>query len=226
MKGRLQFSNYNDHFVLITSGEGQNLTVLGRDIYEGQFSFIEDVIATPKEVCLKLNRPFQKEDEEVIASLIHAPAQKRRTFTLPVCFEMGEDWALVEEALVRPKSELVDGLDGRVLQLSMLGFLPGFLYLVGLKEDYQVPRKSTPSKYVEAGTVALGGKYLGVYSIESPGGWYRIGRTPLRIFEKSDPPLTLQPDDFVKIKNIDEEAFSMLLSEDISLEEYNLREDG
>jgi allophanate hydrolase subunit 1 len=38
---------------------------------------------------------------------------------------------------------------------------------------------------VPAGTVAIGGEHTGIYTIDSPGGWNLIGRTPLKIFDPS-----------------------------------------
>jgi KipI family sensor histidine kinase inhibitor len=58
---------------------------------------------------------------------------------------------------------------------AFCGFAPGFAYLSGL--DVEVPRLATPRTRVPAGSVALAGRWCGVYPTESPGGWRIIGRT-------------------------------------------------
>ena len=58
---------------------------------------------------------------------------------------------------------------------AFCGFSPGFAYLEGLEVD--VPRLSTPRTRVPAGSVALAGRWCGVYPTDSPGGWRIIGHT-------------------------------------------------
>jgi KipI family sensor histidine kinase inhibitor len=58
---------------------------------------------------------------------------------------------------------------------AFCGFTPGFAYLSGLEHD--VPRLATPRTRVPAGSVALAGRWCGVYPGDSPGGWRVIGRT-------------------------------------------------
>jgi KipI family sensor histidine kinase inhibitor len=58
---------------------------------------------------------------------------------------------------------------------AFCGFTPGFAYLSGL--EHEVPRLATPRTRVPAGSVALAGRWCGVYPGESPGGWRVIGRT-------------------------------------------------
>ncbi len=56
---------------------------------------------------------------------------------------------------------------------AFCGFAPGFAYLSGL--DHDVPRLATPRTRVPAGSVALAGRWCGVYPGDSPGGWRLIG---------------------------------------------------
>lgn len=60
-------------------------------------------------------------------------------------------------------------------RVAFFGFVPGFAYLEGLPEALRTPRRSTPRARVEAGSVAIGGPYTGVYPFASPGGWNLIG---------------------------------------------------
>ena len=81
----------------------------------------------------------------------------------------------------------------------MLGFTPGFPYLGGVPPDIAAPRLETPRPRVPAGSVGIAGQQTGIYSVESPGGWRIIGRTPLRLFDPfREPPALLAPGDRVR----------------------------
>jgi inhibitor of KinA len=74
----------------------------------------------------------------------------------------------------------------------MIGFMPGFPYLGELPKELQLPRKKTPVISVPAGSVAIAEEYVGIYPLQSPGGWNIIGRTPLQILNyKEDVPCLL-----------------------------------
>jgi inhibitor of KinA len=80
-------------------------------------------------------------------------------------------------------------LHASTLYQSRYGFLPGFIYLSGLDEKLHCPRKESPRKSIPSGAVGIGGTRTGIYSLESPGGWQIIGRTPLELFNaESDQP--------------------------------------
>ena len=84
-------------------------------------------------------------------------------------------------------------------QVAMLGFAPGFPYLLGLDASLHSPRRSTPRVRVPAGSVAIGGSQTGIYPSELPGGWHLIGRTQIRLFDAArNPPCLLKPGDRVR----------------------------
>jgi KipI family sensor histidine kinase inhibitor len=75
---------------------------------------------------------------------------------------------------------------------SFCGFAPGFAYLSGLERE--VPRLATPRTRVPAGSVALAGRWCGVYPTQSPGGWLIIGHTEARLWDPDrDPAALLAP---------------------------------
>lgn len=78
--------------------------------------------------------------------------------------------------------------------VAMLGFAPGFPYLLGLDPRLATPRLSTPRTRVPAGSVAIGGAQAGLYPRPGPGGWNLIGRTGAVLFDPArDPPALLAP---------------------------------
>jgi KipI family sensor histidine kinase inhibitor len=81
-------------------------------------------------------------------------------------------------------------------RVALIGFAPGFPYLLGLDPTLAVPRHSTPRTLVPAGSVAIGGAQTGIYPQAGPGGWQLIGRTRARLFDPSaDPPTLLAAGD-------------------------------
>jgi allophanate hydrolase subunit 1 len=78
--------------------------------------------------------------------------------------------------------------------VAFTGFAPGFGYLVGGDPRLVVPRLATPRVRVPAGSVALAGRYAGVYPRDSPGGWRLLGTTSVQVWDLDrDPPALLRP---------------------------------
>ena len=110
------------------------------------------------------------------------------THVLPVVFD-GTDLADVAGRLGMDADDVVGLLVGAELEVALLGFAPGFPYLVGLPEPLaSLPRRSTPRPGVPAGSVAVAGGFAGIYPRSSPGGWHLLGRTPVRLFDPTTPP--------------------------------------
>jgi inhibitor of KinA len=83
--------------------------------------------------------------------------------------------------------------------VAMLGFAPGFPYLIGLDPALATPRLATPRTRVEAGSVGIGGMQTGIYPHAGPGGWRIIGRTRQVLFDATrEPPTLLAPGDVVR----------------------------
>lgn len=83
--------------------------------------------------------------------------------------------------------------------VAMIGFLPGFPYLLGMDPRLTLPRLATPRLSVPQGSVAIGGAQTGIYPQESPGGWRLIGTTDAVLFDAArEKPALLQAGDRVK----------------------------
>lgn len=99
-----------------------------------------------------------------------------RTVEIPVVYD-GPDLERVA-AHAGLSIEEVAGLHASgSYRVHLLGFAPGFPYLVGLDPRLHVPRLATPRLRVPTGSVAIGGEYTGVYPVSTAGGWNLIGRT-------------------------------------------------
>ena len=104
----------------------------------------------------------------------------------------------------------------RVIQLHcskpyliyMIGFMPGYPYMGELPEELVTPRLKTPRLVVPKGSVAIAQRQTGIYSMESPGGWQILGRTPVELFDPGrDPPALLKMGDLVQFYQIGEKEF-------------------
>ena len=75
--------------------------------------------------------------------------------------------------------------------VAMLGFAPGFPYLLGMDPALATPRLQTPRTRVAAGSIGIGGAQTGIYPRPGPGGWRIIGRTDLVLFDPRREPVSL-----------------------------------
>ncbi len=92
--------------------------------------------------------------------------------------------------------------------IYMLGFTPGFPFLGGLSEKLFTPRLEKPRQFVPAGSVGIAKNQTGIYSIDSPGGWQLIGRTPIKIYDPTrSPPFLLKAGNYLRFKRISGEEF-------------------
>lgn len=117
-----------------------------------------------------------------------APPGETPLVEVPVVYD-GADLDAVAELWGVPADEVVARHAAARFRVAFCGFAPGFAYLTGL--DAAVPRRATPRHRVPAGSVALAGRYCGIYPSDSPGGWQLVGRTSARLFdpERASPAL-------------------------------------
>lgn len=144
---------------------------------------------------------------------VHAMAPALREVVIPVCYggAAGEDLHDVAAHAGLAPEEVIARHTGANYRVAMLGFAPGFPYLLGLDPALAMPRRSNPRTRVPAGSVAIGGLQTGIYPQALPGGWQLIGRTPLRLFDlAADSPSLFQPGDRVRFRAIDEGEYRRL----------------
>ncbi|WP_299899265.1 5-oxoprolinase subunit PxpB [uncultured Aquimarina sp.] len=130
---------------------------------------------------------------------------KKRLWNIPVCYDVNVCPEIVPFADQKSMSvdEIISLHTTPLYTIHFIGFLPGFLYLSGLDKKLITPRKSNPSRFVEKGSVAIGGNQTGIYPSNSPGGWHVIGRTLLSFFDvNSDPCCFATPGDRIKFISV------------------------
>ena len=139
--------------------------------------------------------------EERLRSCPPAGQRQPRLVTIPVRYG-GEDGPDLEDLAqlhqISP-DEVVRRHTAPVYTVGMMGFTPGFAYLMGLDPELATPRLANPRTLVPAGAVGIAGAQTGIYPLDSPGGWQLIGRTDLDLYNPQHAPyFLLSPGDQVR----------------------------
>lgn len=152
-------------------------------------------------LSLKLSIPISPSDaqdlmDEIKELAVAHVSKFSKLWEIPVCYapNFGKDLGKLAALHGLSETEVVQLHYEKDYLLHFYGFLPGFMYLGGLDERLVTPRKKTPDRFMPAGTVAIGGQQTGIYPMDSPGGWYAIGRTPMSMFD-----INRSPDHMPKI---------------------------
>jgi len=144
------------------------------------------------------------------------PVPGAQRVEIPVCYggDYGPDLDEVAALHGLSPAQVVERHAGTDYLVYFLGFLPGFPYLGGLDPALATPRRATPRPRVPAGAVGIAGAQTGVYSLETPGGWQIIGRTPLRLYDPArQPPALLEAGDSVRFVPITTYQFEEILAD-------------
>ena len=164
--------------------------------------------------------PFVIGHEALGAALLTLAAQARpevlppaRTVELPCCYggELGFDLDAVASRLGLVADEVVRLHAGAEYYVDFVGFTPGLPYMSGMPERLFIPRLDTPRVKTPPGSVSIGGMQCCIYSVESPGGFWVLGRTPVRLYDPTAPdPILLRAGDHVRLRAIDRAEFDAL----------------
>lgn len=128
-----------------------------------------------------------------------------RVVELPCCYEpdLGLDLDAAAERLGMPRDELVALHSGAEYLVYFIGFTPGLPYMGGMPDRIKLPRLETPRVKVPVGSVGIGGPQVCIYPIESPGGYWLLGRTPVRLYDPgAAEPILLRPGDRVRFRPV------------------------
>ncbi|MBL8561878.1 MAG: 5-oxoprolinase/urea amidolyase family protein [Gemmobacter sp.] len=159
---------------------------------------VAEVIPAARTLMLRLRPGFQV--DAALAARLRAlpPAPARATETraateIPVTYD-GADLEDVARLMQLSPAEVVAAHQTAEWQVAFCGFAPGFAYLTCDDPRFDLPRRASPRARIPAGSVALAGRFGGVYPQASPGGWQLIGTTNLPMWDVArDPPALLQP---------------------------------
>jgi KipI family sensor histidine kinase inhibitor len=136
-----------------------------------------------------------------------------RAVELPCCYDpaLGLDLVAAAARLGLATDELARLHAGAEYLVYFIGFTPGLPYMTGMPERICLPRLETPRTRVPEGSVGIGGIQCCIYSVESPGGYWILGKTPVRLYDpEAAEPILLKPGDRVRFRPIDRAEFDAI----------------
>jgi KipI family sensor histidine kinase inhibitor len=136
-----------------------------------------------------------------------------RTVELPCCYDetLGFELAAAAERLGLSPKELARLHASAAYFVDFIGFTPGLPYLSGLPDRIAIPRLEQPRVKTPPGSVSIGGIQCCIYSVESPGGFWVLGRTPVPLYDPSAPdPILLRAGDHVRFRAIERDEFDAI----------------
>jgi len=148
--------------------------------------------------------------KECFGSLTEEYAGESKKVIIPVVYggKSGPDLAFVAAFHHLSPGEVVRRHTAQVYRVGMMGFTPGFAYLLGLDLSLATPRLKTPRTLVPTGSVGIAGGQTGIYPLESPGGWQLIGQTEITLFDPENPPyFLLSPGDEIQFLAVNQGRF-------------------
>ena len=155
---------------------------------------------------------FKTQLEIWYASDKNLSLEERFLWRIPVCYEseFSIDLEEVSQILNKTPKELISIHAAHAYTVYGIGFLPGFMYLGGLPQELEIPRRATPRAKVLKGAVGLAGKQTGIYPQESPGGWNIIGNCPVPVFDpKNENPCWVKVGDRVQFYPISKAEYDL-----------------
>lgn len=185
-----------------------SIPLLGEVIYNLESKFIHNIVAAENELLIYREKnnhtSLVKQLENLTIQQINA---LKTEFEIEVCFELGEDWEFVCQHVGKTKDEIISEILKGKYPLINYGFQPGFMYLDNLEESLTVQRRDEPRLKVPAGSLAIGGKYIGIYGSESPGGWNLIGRSSHKVINDFDVKNFPSIGQEIRFKQIDKKSY-------------------
>ncbi|MBI2846418.1 MAG: 5-oxoprolinase subunit PxpB [Chloroflexi bacterium] len=185
-------------------------------IKQARISGITEVVPTYRSALVYYD-PMKMSPDELKAKLFDlerelgtAKFPRPKVVEIPTVYggEYGPDLEFVAQHNKLDPEEVIRIHTSTDYLVYMLGFTPGFPYLGGMSPKIATPRLETPRTKIPAGSVGIAGNQTGIYSIDSPGGWRLIGRTPLKLFDPTkDPPVAIEAGNLLRFVKIDEKEF-------------------
>ncbi|NCT18231.1 MAG: hypothetical protein AUK33_08245 [Flavobacteriaceae bacterium CG2_30_34_30] len=189
-------------------------TMFHKEILETVPSFLEIAIYLKPKVAIDV---FVKQLQSSLQNVIKTEGIKKKIiYEIPVCYdeEFGIDLRELSALSGFSIKKIVQWHTKPVYRVYFLGFLPGFPYLGGLPKALCFPRKKEPREVITKGSVGIGGSQTGIYTLDSPGGWNILGRTPYYFFDVTKAiPSLFQAGDYVKFVSITKTQFENITSQ-------------
>lgn len=177
----VEIMNLGDNRFLIKFSEPDKLEFsvpkIGEFLMEAHKTKLHDIVACESELLIYArNGDINGFLKSMNRKELELTKNRKKTFNLKVEFTDGLDWEMAEEEIGLKRNTIIKRICNANFSFQMFGFFPGFMYLNGLEKKLYLPRRHKPRLNVEAGSLGLGGKYIGIYGNNAPAGWNIIGK--------------------------------------------------
>ncbi|WP_172171125.1 carboxyltransferase domain-containing protein [Brevibacterium sp. CT2-23B] len=198
----LTFHTASTRHLLVECADLGTTMALHHSLEAADLPGVTELIPAARTVLISFDPARTKAEilAEAVRGLGHteSASDAAREVTIDVHYD-GDDLAEVADLLSVSPAEVIKRHQAATWQVAFAGFAPGFGYLAGDDELFNVPRRSSPRTRVPVGSVALAGEFTGVYPRSSPGGWQLIGRTDAKLWDLDrEPPALFVPGTIVK----------------------------
>lgn len=186
---------------------------------------VEAVVATFEDLLVEYDPLVCDGDELRRRIALSAPAEEPplasgRTVRLPMVYggDNGPDLDDVAAELGITADQLIDRHSSTDWTVAFTGAPAGAPLHTGEPLGATpIRRRSSPRVRIPAGTVALSGTQGTIYTVEAPGGWRLIGRTPVRIIRQgSDDFVSIRPGDTLRFSPLSEAEFAAFTPVDVA----------
>ena len=136
---------------------------------------------------------------------LNARTTSGRSWIVPVAygFPDEEDFREIAAATRLTSDEIVAIHSSAVFQVYVVGFVPGLPVLGGLPDALHLSRRADPRPDLPAGRVMIGGMQGIIVPMPMPSGYYSLGQTPLRPYQRgATNPFLFRPGDRIRFQPI------------------------
>ena len=181
-----------------------------RTVDEAALPGVEGVVATYGAAMVEFD-PLRLDPRQLTELIEYGrPAHPVRFLTgrvieIPVAYggEHGPDLDTVAAHLELTPEEVIQRHSAALWRVALNGTPAGAPMHEARAFDAPIPRLKSPRTKIPARSVALSGHQGIVYTVQSPGGWQLIGRTPLDLINISGEPFTvIEPGDQLRFRPI------------------------
>lgn len=206
MNERLRFlPSGSDSFLVELDDLAVTLTLLDA-LLAAQLEGVREIVPGARTVMVRfdplLTNAARLYDKIAGLDLSTRSSRAGEFFDIPVTYD-GEDLGDVAEMLACNIEEVVQRHTQATYTVAFTGFAPGFAYMTCDDPRFDVPRRKSPRVKIPAGSVAIAGKFGGIYPSDSPGGWQLLGTTPLKMWDTArERAALLAPGDRVRFRDM------------------------
>jgi len=184
-------------------------------IKENFYDSVVDVFHTYNEVCISFKKKCNKKKLLKNISSQNICEHNKNKFIYHIPVHYGDKFALdlkyMSEELNLSTDEIIEIHSKKTYRIYFIGFLPLFPYLSDLDERIHFQRKKTPRVRVKKGSVGIANNQTGIYTLDSPGGWQIIGRTPVDFLDvDSNNPFKIESGNYIKFYAINLQEYFLI----------------